>query len=78
MTALLQERALRRWLWRLLVLVPLVLFLGVTALFLNKLIKGGDPSALPSALIGRPAPPTPRWSGRCRSARRSRSCARSP
>ena len=58
MTALLQERALRRWLWRLLVLVPLVLFLGVTALFLNKLIKGGDPSALPSALIGRPAPPT--------------------
>ena len=58
MTALPQERALRRWLWRLLVLVPLVLFLGVTVLFLNKLIKGGDPSALPSALIGRPAPPT--------------------
>ena len=38
-------------------LVPLVLFLGVAALFFVRL-GAGDPSRLPSALIGRPAPAT--------------------
>ena len=42
---------------RLIVLVPLVVFLGLTALFLIRL-DGGDPSAIPSALIGHPAPQT--------------------
>jgi cytochrome c biogenesis protein CcmG, thiol:disulfide interchange protein DsbE len=40
---------------RLLVLIPLILFLGIAALFLLRL-GAGDPSRLPSALIGRPAP----------------------
>jgi cytochrome c biogenesis protein CcmG/thiol:disulfide interchange protein DsbE len=40
---------------RVLVLVPLILFLGIAALFLLRL-GAGDPSRLPSALIGRPAP----------------------
>jgi cytochrome c biogenesis protein CcmG, thiol:disulfide interchange protein DsbE len=39
------------------VLVPLVLFLGVAALFFVRL-GAGDPSRIPSALIGRPAPAT--------------------
>jgi cytochrome c biogenesis protein CcmG/thiol:disulfide interchange protein DsbE len=42
---------------RLIVLVPLVLFLGLTALFLFRL-NAGDPSLIPSALIGRPVPQT--------------------
>jgi cytochrome c biogenesis protein CcmG, thiol:disulfide interchange protein DsbE len=42
---------------RVIVLVPLVLFLGLTALFLFRLYAG-DPSRIPSALIGRPAPQT--------------------
>jgi cytochrome c biogenesis protein CcmG, thiol:disulfide interchange protein DsbE len=42
---------------RVLVLVPLILFLGIAALFLLRL-GAGDPSRLPSALIGRPAPQT--------------------
>lgn len=45
--------ARRRWL----VLLPLAVFLGVAALFLYRL-GAGDPSALPSALIGRTAPVT--------------------
>ena len=36
------------------VLLPLVIFLGLAALFLIRL--GGDPSKIPSALIGQPAP----------------------
>jgi cytochrome c biogenesis protein CcmG, thiol:disulfide interchange protein DsbE len=42
---------------RALVLLPLVLFLGLAGLFLFRLF-GGDPSLLPSPLIGRPAPQT--------------------
>jgi len=40
-----------------LVALPLVLFLGLAALFYIGL-GAGDPSKLPSALIGKPAPPT--------------------
>ena len=43
---------------RLIVLLPLVLFLALAALFLFRL-GSGDPSKLPSALIGRPVPDTP-------------------
>ena len=42
---------------RLLVLLPLLLFLALAALFLFRL-GAGDPSKLPSALIGRPVPAT--------------------
>ncbi len=44
----------RRTLW---VLLPLVVFIGVAALFLVGL-KEGDPSRLPSVLIGKPMPKT--------------------
>ena len=40
-----------------LVLLPLMAFLALAALFLVRL-GSGDPSRLPSALIGHPAPPT--------------------
>jgi cytochrome c biogenesis protein CcmG/thiol:disulfide interchange protein DsbE len=40
-----------------LVLLPLLAFLGLAALFFVRL-GAGDPSSLPSALIGRPAPKT--------------------
>jgi cytochrome c biogenesis protein CcmG, thiol:disulfide interchange protein DsbE len=50
-----QERAPRPL--RLTVLVPLVLFLAVAALFFIRL-GSGDPSRIPSALIGHPAPQT--------------------
>jgi cytochrome c biogenesis protein CcmG/thiol:disulfide interchange protein DsbE len=40
---------------RLLVLLPLAVFLALAALFLFRL-GSGDPSRIPSALIGRPAP----------------------
>jgi cytochrome c biogenesis protein CcmG/thiol:disulfide interchange protein DsbE len=40
---------------RILVLLPLAAFLALTALFLVRLFSG-DPSRIPSALIGRPAP----------------------
>jgi cytochrome c biogenesis protein CcmG/thiol:disulfide interchange protein DsbE len=43
---------------RLLVLLPLAVFLALAALFLFRL-GAGDPSKLPSALIGRPVPDTP-------------------
>jgi len=43
---------------RLMVLVPLVLFLGLAALFMFRLLGGGNISDLPSALIGHPAPQT--------------------
>jgi cytochrome c biogenesis protein CcmG/thiol:disulfide interchange protein DsbE len=39
-----------------LLLVPLVVFAGLAAVFLGRLVAGGDPSLVPSALIGRPAP----------------------
>ena len=42
---------------RIIVLVPLAIFLGLMALFLIRL-DVGDPSRIPSALIGRPAPQT--------------------
>lgn len=40
---------------RMLLLLPLAVFLGLAALFLLRL-GAGDPSIVPSALIGRPAP----------------------
>jgi cytochrome c biogenesis protein CcmG/thiol:disulfide interchange protein DsbE len=40
---------------RILVLVPLAVFLALTAIFLVRLFSG-DPSRIPSALIGHPAP----------------------
>jgi cytochrome c biogenesis protein CcmG/thiol:disulfide interchange protein DsbE len=43
---------------RFLVLAPLVLFLGLAALFLVQLISGRDSAEIPSALIGQPAPQT--------------------
>ena len=42
---------------RLIVLAPLLLFLGLVAIFLISLFSG-DPSRIPSALIGHPAPQT--------------------
>jgi cytochrome c biogenesis protein CcmG/thiol:disulfide interchange protein DsbE len=42
---------------RVLVLLPLAFFLGLAALFLVRLFAG-DPSLLPSPLLGRPAPQT--------------------
>ena len=57
---------------RLLVLLPLLLFLALAALFLFRL-GAGDPSKLPSALIGRPVPATPicrRSRASCATARR--------
>ncbi len=47
-----RETAQRR---RLVVLIPLLVFLGLAALFLVRL-GGGDISHIPSALIGRPVP----------------------
>ena len=46
-------RQSRRWL----VALPLIVFVVVAALFMLRL-HGGDPSKIPSALIGRPAPQT--------------------
>jgi cytochrome c biogenesis protein CcmG, thiol:disulfide interchange protein DsbE len=42
---------------RLIVLLPLVVFLGIVVMFLVRL-GAGDPSVIPSALIGHPAPQT--------------------
>ena len=42
---------------RIIVLVPLILFFGLSALFLIRL-NAGDPSLIPSALIGHPVPQT--------------------
>ena len=42
---------------RLVVLAPLAVFLALVLLFLFRLYSG-DPSRIPSALIGQPAPPT--------------------
>src|SRR5260370_728221 len=43
---------------RILVLLPLAVFLGLAALFLARLLGGGDASRIPSVLIGRDAPAT--------------------
>jgi cytochrome c biogenesis protein CcmG/thiol:disulfide interchange protein DsbE len=43
---------------RLIVLLPLAIFLALAALFMIRL-GAGDPSKLPSALIGHPVPDTP-------------------
>jgi cytochrome c biogenesis protein CcmG, thiol:disulfide interchange protein DsbE len=42
---------------RMIVLIPLVAFLGLAALFVIRL-NAGDPGQIPSALIGHPAPAT--------------------
>src|SRR5437868_12499550 len=47
----------RAWRVRMLVLIPLLAFLGLAALFVLRL-GAGDPSRIPSALIGHPAPRT--------------------
>jgi len=49
------ERKPRR---KLLALLPLVLFLALAGVFLLQLLSGRDESAIPSALIGSPAPQT--------------------
>jgi cytochrome c biogenesis protein CcmG/thiol:disulfide interchange protein DsbE len=49
-----RARVVRR---RLIVLAPLVIFLGLVLLFVIRLYSG-DPSRIPSALIGHPAPQT--------------------
>ncbi len=41
---------------RLVFLVPLALFAVLAAVFLMRLESGGNPSAIPSALVGHPAP----------------------
>jgi cytochrome c biogenesis protein CcmG/thiol:disulfide interchange protein DsbE len=56
MTALPQGEQPRRL--RVIVLVPLALFAALAALFFFRLLGPTDHSVLPSALIGRPAPPT--------------------
>lgn len=43
--------------WRIVVAIPLFLFLALAVLFLYRL-GAGDPSRIPSALIGRPVPHT--------------------
>lgn len=43
---------------RLIVLLPLLIFLGLAGLFLAQLLSGRDVSEVPSALIGLPAPQT--------------------
>jgi cytochrome c biogenesis protein CcmG/thiol:disulfide interchange protein DsbE len=53
-TAVTNEKPPRR---RILVLLPLAVFLALAALFFFRL-GSGDPSRIPSALIGRPAPDT--------------------
>jgi cytochrome c biogenesis protein CcmG, thiol:disulfide interchange protein DsbE len=47
----------RRLVVRLIVLLPLLFFAGIVLLFLIRLFAG-DPSRIPSALIGHPAPQT--------------------
>jgi len=54
-----QDEAPRRLLVRLIVLVPLAVFIALAVLFLVRLDSGQDPSLLPSVLIGHSAPQTP-------------------
>ena len=58
MSAVENESGKLRW-RRICVAAPLVIFLGLVALFMFRLSGGGDPSTIPSALIGHPAPQTP-------------------
>ena len=44
--------AQRRWV----LLAPLAVFAALAAVFLVRLESGGDPSVIPSALVGKPAP----------------------
>ena len=55
MSAVSEDSAVRRR--RLIVLLPLIAFLALAALFFLRL-GSGDPSRIPSALIGRPVPQT--------------------
>lgn len=41
---------------RLTLLLPLLVFLGLAAVFLVRLMSGDDPSAVPSALVDKPVP----------------------
>ncbi|HET7716150.1 MAG TPA: DsbE family thiol:disulfide interchange protein [Bauldia sp.] len=41
---------------RLIFLLPLAVFVALAAVFLNRLETGSDPQAIPSALVGKPAP----------------------
>ena len=41
---------------RMLLLLPLVLFVGLAGVFLYRIASGVDPQAIPSALIGKPVP----------------------
>jgi cytochrome c biogenesis protein CcmG, thiol:disulfide interchange protein DsbE len=41
---------------RLILLLPLFVFVALAAVFLVRLESGGDPEAIPSALVGKPAP----------------------
>jgi cytochrome c biogenesis protein CcmG/thiol:disulfide interchange protein DsbE len=50
--------ATRRRRMRLLLGAPVAIFLALAMLFLLRLNVGGDPSAIPSVLVGRPAPAT--------------------
>ena len=43
---------------RIAALIPLVIFMVLAAIFLSQLLSGRDTSAVPSALIGSPAPET--------------------
>lgn len=43
---------------RLIVLLPLLIFLALAGVFLTQLLSGGDTSEIPSALIGQSAPAT--------------------
>lgn len=49
-----QRTAQRRF--RLWLLLPLVLFIAVSAMFYERLSGGGDPSAVPSPLLDKPVP----------------------
>ncbi len=48
------KAARRNWL----ALLPLILFLGLAAIFLTQLMSGRDTQTIPSALIGQPVPAT--------------------
>lgn len=41
---------------RIALLLPLVLFAGLAAVFLARLLSGGDPTAIPSVLVDKPVP----------------------
>lgn len=49
-------QSIRRKRWPLLAFLPLAVFAAIAVLFRERLHFGGDPSHVPSALIGRPAP----------------------